>query len=222
MAWHQLLVVIIFLLFRIDFTVNQFIITHDFEAENGLCSGQCKQMMRSAASDGLTVLLRLGDKLYHSMEIKSNCSISVGNCRYSTDGPRPDTVNISLANTDVGSFNTISQKGDGHLWNVFKDSGPVGQHLHLSSGNYDLILFLSVDNLGVEIDKTTLNFNCDADPGLIETNHNGTTMETTTTDLLSVGEIVGIVTAAATIVGTIGGVVIAAITVLTYVRRSRR
>ena len=40
--------------------------------------------------------------------------------------------------------------------------------------------------------------------------------------LLSVGEIVGIVTAAATIVGTIGGVVIAAITVLTYVRRSRR
>ena len=76
---------------------------------------------------------------------------------------------------------------------------------------YNLVLFLSVDNLGVEIDKTTLNFNCDADPGLIETNHNGTTMETTTTVLLSVGEIVGIVTAAATIVGTIGGVVIAAI-----------
>ena len=222
MAWHQLLVAIIFLLFRIDFTVSQFIITHDFEAENGLCSGQCKQMMRSAASDGLTVLLRLGDKLYHSMEIKSNCSISVGNCRYSTDGPLPDTVNINLTNTNVGSFNTISQKGDGHLWNVFKDSGPVGQHLQLSSGHYDLVLFLSVDNLGVEIDKTTLNFNCDADPGLIETNHNGTTMETTTTVLLSVGEIVGIVTAVATIVSAIGGVVIAAISVLTYMRRSRQ
>ena len=117
----------------------------------------------------------------------------------------PTTVNISLANTDVGSINIISREGDGHLWNVYKDSGPVGQHLHLSSGHYDLVLFLSVDNLGVEIDKTTLTFNCDADPGLIETNHNGTT-------------IVGIVTAAATIVGTIGGVVIAAISVLTYVR----
>ena len=214
MALHQLLlVVIIFLLFRIDFTVSQFIITHDFEAENGLCSGRCKQMMRSAASDDLTVFLRLGDELHHSVKFKSNCSISVGNCRYSTDGLLLDTVNISLANTDVGSFNTISQEGDGHLWNVFKDSGPVGQHLHLSSGHYDLVLFLSVDNLGVEIDKTTLNFNCDADPGLIETNHNGTTMETTT----SVGEIVGIVSAVAT-------VVIAAISVLTYihVRRSRR
>ena len=220
MALHQLLlVVIIFLLFHIDFTVSQFIITHDFEAENGVCSGRCKQMMRSAASNDLTVLLRLGDKLHHSVKIKSNCSISVGNCRYSTDGLLPDTVNISLANTDVGSFNTISQEGDGHLWNVFKDSGPVGQHLHLSSGHYDLVLFLSVDNLGVEIDKTTLNFNCDADPGLIEANHNGTTMETTTTVLvlLSVGEIVGIVSAVAT-------VVIAAISVLTYihVRRSRR
>ena len=216
MALHQLLlVVIIFLLFHIDFTVhmNQFITTHDFEAENGVCSGHCKQMMRSAASDGLTVLLRLGDKLHHSVKIKSNCSISVGNCRYSTGGLLLDTINISLANTNVGSFNTISQEGDGHLWNVFKDSGPVGQHLHLSSGHYDLVLFLSVDNLGVEIDKTTLNFNCDADPGLIETNHNGTTMETTT----SVGEIVGIVSAVAT-------VVIAAISVLTYihVRQSRR
>ena len=221
MALHQLLlVVIIFLLFHIDFTVSQFIITHDFEAENGVCSGRCKQMMRSAASNDLTVLLRLGDKLHHSVKIKSNCSISVGNCRYSTDGLLLDTVNISLANTDVGSFNTISQEGDGHLWNVFKDSGPVGQHLHLSSGHYDLVLLLNVDNLGVEIDKTTLNFNCDADPGIIETNHNGTTMETTTTVLvlLPVGEIVGIVTAFATIVSAIGGVIIAAITVLKYVR----
>ena len=89
----------------------------------------------------------------------------------------------------------------------------MGQHLHLSSGHYDLVLLLNVDNLGVEIDKTTLNFNCDADPGLIETNHNGTTMETTTTVLVlrSVGEIVGTI---ATIVGAIGGVVIAAISVL--------
>ena len=217
MALHQLLVAIIFLLFRMDFTVSRFITTHDFEAENGVCFGRCKQMIRSAASDGLTVFIELGDRLYHSMEIKSNCAISVGNCRYSTDGPLPDTVNINLTNTNVGSFNTISQKGDGHLCNVFKDSGPVGQHLHLPSGRYDLVLFLTVDDLGVEIDKTTLNFNCDADPGQIETSqimYNGATMETTVPpDLLSVGEILGIVTAVGTVVGTIGGVAIAAITV---------
>ena len=226
MAWHQLLVVITFLLFCIDFTVNRFIAIHDFEAENGVCSGQCKQMMRSAASDGLTVFIELGDKLNHSIEIKSQCFISVENCRYSTDGPLPDTVNISLANTDVGFFNTISQKGDGHLWNVFKDSGPVGQHLQLPSGHYDLVLFLSVDDLGVEIDKTTLTFNCDTDPGLIETSHiihNGGTTETTIPpDLLSVGEIIGIVTAVGTVVGTIGGVLIAAITVYFKYVRVRR
>ena len=227
MALHQLLVIIIFLLFRIGFTVNRFITTHDFEAENGVCSGQCKQMMRSAASDGLTVFIELGDKLNHSMEIKSNCSISVENCRYSTDGPLPDTVSISLANTDVGSFITISRNGNGHLWNVFKDSGPVGQHLQLPSGHYDLILLLSVDNYGVEIDKTTLNFNCDADPGQIETSHvipNDATTEITVPDhdFLSVGEILGIVTAASTIVGTIVGVVSAAVTAYFKYVRVRR
>ena len=229
MALHQLLVVITFLLFCIDFTVNRFIAIHDFEAENGVCFGQCKQMMRSAVSDGLTVFIELGDKLNHSMEIKSNCYISVGNCRYSTDGPLPDTVNINLANTDVGSFNTISQNGDGRLWNVFKDSGSVGQHLQLPSGHYDLVLFLSVDNYGVEIDKTTLTFDCDADPGQIETSHvtvpNDATTETTAMpdhDFLSVGEILGIVTAAGTIVGTIVGVVSAAVTVyFKYVRLRR-
>ena len=59
------------------------------------------QMTRTAASNGLSVLIRLGDELHHTMEIKSNCSVSVGNVQYSTDGPFPDTDYISLANTEV-------------------------------------------------------------------------------------------------------------------------
>ena len=195
-AWHHLLVVVIFLLFRIDFTVSQFVTTHDFEAESGVCSGQCTQMMRSAASDGLTVLLRLGGDLSYSMEIKSNCNISVKNCRYSTDGPLPDTVNINLANTNIGSFNTTSRTGGGHQWNVFKNSGPVGRHLQLPSGRYILVLFLSVDDHGVEIDKTTLNFNCDADPGLNEP---------------TVGEKIGI---AIGVIGAFAAIVVAIIAII--------
>ena len=203
--------VVIFLLFRIDFTVSRFVTMHDFEAESGVCSGQCKQMMRSAASDGLTVLLRLGGDLSYSMEIKSNCNISVRNCRYSTDGPLPDTVNINLANTNIGSFNTTSQTGGGHLWNVFKDSGPMGRHLQLPSGRYILVLFLSVDDHGVEIDKTTLNFNCDADPGLIESNHMGNATLAPMNEL-TVGEKIGI---GIGVIGAFAAIFVAIIAIIT-------
>ena len=145
--------------------------THVFEAEGGTCLRSCKQMMRSEASDGLTVLIQLEDELRHSMTIESNCSIGVGNVRYSTDGPESNTVNIILYNTNLGSFNTVSQAGNGHLWNVFKDSGPVGQQLQLPPGHYNLVLELlvSVDDIGVEIDNTAVNFRCDGDPGVIST-----------------------------------------------------
>ena len=219
MAWlHHSLAIIILISASTD---SRFITTHDFEAERGVCFGQCKQMIRSEASDGMTFLIRLGDELHHTMVIESNCSIGVGNVRYSTDGPLPDTVNISLAETEVGYFNTISRKGEGYLWNVFKDSGPVGQHLMLQSGSYNLVLSLSVDDLGVEIDKTTLNFNCDENPGQIEFNVNSAaTLATVPTgSLLSVGEILGIVTAVATVIGTIGGIVIAALTVFVRYKR---
>ena len=138
---HSMTMVIILISGSTD---SRFITTHDFEAERGVCFGQCKQMIRSEASDGMTVLIRLGDELHHTMEIKSNCSIGVRNIRYSTDGPLPDTVNINLAEMDVGYFNTTSQKGEGHLWNVFKDSGPVGQHLQLQSGSYMILNCCSV------------------------------------------------------------------------------
>ena len=219
MALYQLLALFIFLLLHIDFIVSRFVTTHDFEAENMQCFGSCKTMVRSAASGGRTFFIKLGDELHYSLKIKSNCSISVGNCQYSTDSPLPDTVNISLASINIGSFTTTTQEGDGHLWNVFKDSGPVGQHLQLPSGQYDLVLFLTMDpdDLGVEIDKTTLNFNCDADPGLIEATditHNGTTTETPMTNELSAGEICAIVFGILGFIGVCAGVVVAIVAVI--------
>ena len=54
------------------------------------------------------------------------------------------------------------------MWNVFKDSGHVGPTVPLPSGFYELILTVTIDNLGVEVDKVTLNFNCDSDPGKLK------------------------------------------------------
>ena len=118
-------------------TDSRFITAHDFEAERGVYFGQCKQMIRSEASNGMTVLIRLGDELHHTMEIGSSCLIGVGNVRYSTDGPLPDTVNISLAEN---YFNTTSQKED-LLVNTCRQ---------LQSGSYDLELLVSEDDLGVK------------------------------------------------------------------------
>ena len=85
-------------------------VVHVFEAEGGTCLPSCKQMTRSEASNGLTILIKLQVELRHSIKIESNCNIDVGNVRYSTDGPEPKvTVNIILHNTNLGSFNTTSQ-----------------------------------------------------------------------------------------------------------------
>ena len=51
------------------------------------------------------------------------------------------------------------------MWN---NSGHVGPIVPLPSGFYELILTVTKDNFGVEVDKITLNFNCDSDPGKLE------------------------------------------------------
>ena len=167
MTRHQP-VIVLFLLSCIWLTQSRFRSLYKFEADNGICTGGCELRERSKASNGLATLMHVGDQLFIQFKTEANCSVSVKNVRYSTDGPEQDTINIILANVYLGSFNTTSQKGDGQLWNVFKDSGHVGPTIPLLSGFYELILTVSIDNLGVEVDEITLNFNCDSDPGEVK------------------------------------------------------
>ena len=160
--------IIPFLLLCVWLAQSRFRILYSFEADDGICTGGCELRERSGASNGLATLMHEGDKLFIQFKIEANCSVSVENVRYSTDGPEQDTINITLANVYLGSFNTTSQKGDGQQWNIFKDSGHVGPTIPLPSEFYELILTVTVDNLGVEVDKITLNFNCDSDPGKLE------------------------------------------------------
>ena len=177
MMRHQPVIVLI-LLSCVWQTQGRFKILYNFEADNGICTGGCELRERSGASNGLATLMHEGDKLFIQFKTEANCSVSVENIRYSTDGPEQDTINITLANVYLGSFNTTSQKGDGQLWNVFKDSGHVGPTVPLPSGFYNLILTPGIENLGVEVDKITLNFNCDSDPGKLEVFQGNTTILT--------------------------------------------
>ena len=167
MMRHQPIIVL-FLLSCVLLTQSRFRRLYDFEADNGICTGGCELRERSGASNGLATLMHEGDQLFIQFKTEANCSVTVENISYSTDGPEQDTINITLANVYLGSFNTSSQKGDGQLWNVFKDSGHVGPTIPLLSGFYELILTVSIDNFGVEVDKITLNFNCDSDPGEVK------------------------------------------------------
>ena len=170
--------IILFLLFCAWLAQSRFRILYSFEADNGICTGGCELRERSGASNGLTTLMHEGDQLFIQFKIEANCSVSVENVRYSTDGPEEDTINVTLANVYLGSFNTTSQAGEGRLWNVFIESEHVGQTVPLPPGTYELILTVSIDNFGVEVDKVTLNFNCDSNPGKLDVFQGSTTIAT--------------------------------------------
>ena len=158
-------IIVLFLLSCVWPTQSRFRRLYDFEADNGICTGGCELRERSGASNGLATFMHKGDKLLIQFKTESNCSVSIENVRYSTNGSEQDTINVTLANIYLGSFNTTSQAGEGQLWN---NSGHVGPIVPLSSGFYKLILTVSTDNFGVEVDKITLNFNCDSDPGEVQ------------------------------------------------------
>jgi len=65
-----------------------------------------------------------------------------------------------LDNSSVGQFSTIyTYGGDGHLWNAFKLSGPVGSMQLISPGDHWLTLIVSsTDDDGVELDEMNVSF----------------------------------------------------------------
>ena len=84
MAKYQL--AILFLLSCVWLAQSRFRILYNFEADNGICTGGCELRERSGASNGLATLMHEGDQLFIQLKTESNCSVSVENVRYSTDG----------------------------------------------------------------------------------------------------------------------------------------
>ena len=104
-----------------------------------------------------------------------NVSIKVENIRYSNDGPS-DTIYLSLNGIALGEFVTQEKWGGGHEWNVFHNTGPIGETRELPRGRYTLSVEVETDQWGVEYDRisidatnqnTTTELICDAN--LVET-----------------------------------------------------
>ena len=121
-------------------------------------------MRRSAASHRHTFYMFEGSYIQHDFSIQATCITSVNNMAYSNDGPA-DQINIIFASEMVGSFTTITEFGNGFLWNEIRNTGPVGKNVSLPPGSHFVRLkVVHSDVNGVELDKTTLKFTCNKDP----------------------------------------------------------
>ena len=99
---------------------------------------------------------------YKFTTITSPCNFVVTNVAYSNDGYN-DTVRIFISSSGlIGEFLTNQKFGDGHLWNVIRNSGPVGNIIKVTIGSHTLTLeVVSPDKNGVEpLDALTLSFTC--------------------------------------------------------------
>ncbi len=121
--------------------------TVQLEAEDGSTTGT--QMDRSAASGTISVLLHKDDYVGYSFVTSSENVMSVQNVVYSNDGIG-DQIRVSLNATHIiGSFTTDAGTGNGGLWNVFLNSGPVGTETSISPGEYEITLeAASADDTG--------------------------------------------------------------------------
>ena len=94
----------------------------------------------------------------YNITSQSRCALHVIGIQYSSDG-EPDTISIILDNDRFGQFITHSFSQSGHLWNVFKNSGLVGNTQILLPGEHTLtIRVTSTDEYGVELDMIRIAF----------------------------------------------------------------
>ena len=85
-----------------------------------------------------------------------NVTIRVENIRYSNDGPS-DTLYLLLDGKELGIFLTFEKWGSGHEWNVFHETGPIGDVRVLNEGVHTLSLQAVTDRWGVEYDRIAIN-----------------------------------------------------------------
>ena len=170
----------------------------NFEAEDGTYTG----LLRTHPDGKKTVYLDVNDHVTNPFSIHSDCSISVADVVYFNDGGS-DKVNVTLDEEKVGFFMTESPEIEyppGSLWDILRNSRAVGTNVRLGPVFHLVTVAVNqTDCRGVEIDKITLHLACDQDPRV-----EGGTPQQESGLALSVGDITGIVTAAA---GSIAAIV---------------
>ena len=133
----------------------------DIEGEYGT-GGEHRS--RSHASGRRTEYVRQGQSISFYLEvIPRMCQLTVVDVQYSNNG-LSDLIILYLNTTVIGQFTSgILDSRDG--WNIFQNSGQVGNPIKINKGTYKLQILIakSDDEYGIEIDKVSLEFNCDTD-----------------------------------------------------------
>ena len=113
-------------------------------------------MPRDKASNGETVLITFAERIDQPFTVFNNHLIKVIGVFYTNDG-KSDNMTVSIDGTTLGIVETVEKYGQGALWNVVRNSGPLENEVLLKPGEHEFQVFVTSKDLnGVEIDKIQL------------------------------------------------------------------
>ena len=140
-------------------------VQRSFEFEDALSdSQQTMWQWRSEASGKKTLRLEDYSESYHidftvcivPNDPTKNVSLAIDDIRYSNDGP-PDNIYVRINGIVHDYFQTHEKWRSGHEWNVFRNSGRLGDRISLPEGQYTITVSAVTDLYGVELDRIRLN-----------------------------------------------------------------
>lgn len=107
---------------------------------------------RSNALAKKTVILKSENLLKTTFCVRKDAEYTISGVRYSNDGGK-DTVGVWFNSKKMGSFSSKNSSNFGQSWNIFHNSGQMGESMNLKVGTYLLELRVELaDSYGIEID----------------------------------------------------------------------
>lgn len=97
----------------------------------------CAQFQSHANGELSVRVASNGQDIWFNVTPQSQCSLQVTNLVYSNDGGS-DTLSIYVDSNRIGAFSTHEEYGEGNLWNVFENSGAVGNSQTIIPGHHRL------------------------------------------------------------------------------------
>ena len=128
------------------------------EAEKTQYTGT--MMTRSRASNGKTIHLTFTERIDQPFTVFNYHLMEVSAVLYTNDG-ESDNMTVSIDGITLGIVETVEKYGEGFLWNVVRNSGPLENEVLLRPGEHEFQVYVTSDDLnGVELDKIHLVMNC--------------------------------------------------------------
>ena len=82
--------------------------------------------------------------------------LTLDDIRYANDGPS-DTIYVTLDGEAWAEYRTFEKWAYGHEWNIFRNTGRIGNSAVLSRGLHVIEVSVRTDKYGLELDRIRLN-----------------------------------------------------------------